>query len=257
MIQPTFLDNTLSFSLPDSWEKLSQEQLRYVLFALRTFDDVQAKTYLFIRLLGIRVLKKTETGWLCRIRLSFFRKQKFFIQEWQVRYYMQKLDFINEPGFVPVRFEKVGKYHAVDSQLHNVMFSDYIRLENCYQGFLACKDETLLLSMWKLLYRDEKGQYADALRLDQVQLLSVVIWFSAVKNLFSKKFPSFFQKVGDNLGEEQAPDMETVMNAEIRALTEGDVTKERDVLEMDCWRALTELNEKAREAQEFNEKYGH
>ena len=46
------------------------------------------------------------------------------------------------------------------------------------------------------------------------------------------------------------------MNAEIRALTGGDITKENQVLSMDCWRALTELNEKAREAQEWNEKYG-
>jgi uncharacterized protein YbjQ (UPF0145 family) len=45
------------------------------------------------------------------------------------------------------------------------------------------------------------------------------------------------------------------MNAEIRALTGGDITKEQAVLEMDCWRALTELNEKAREAQEFKKKY--
>lgn len=103
-----FLDNMLSFSLPDSWEKLSQKQLRYVLFALRTFEDVQAKTYLFVRLLSIRILKKTEAGWLCRIRLSLFRRKKFFIQEWQVQHYLEKLDFIHDPGFIPVRFERIG-----------------------------------------------------------------------------------------------------------------------------------------------------
>ena len=46
------------------------------------------------------------------------------------------------------------------------------------------------------------------------------------------------------------------MNAQIRALTGGDITKEKEVMSMDCWRALTELNEKAREQQEFNQKYG-
>lgn len=256
-IRPTFLDNTLSFSLPDSWDKLSGKQLYYALFALKTFDDVQAKAYLFVRLLKIRILKKTEAGWLCQIRLSLFRRQKFFIQEWQVQYYLQRLDFINDPGLTPVRFDRIGNFRAIDSRLHHMKFRDYIRLENYYQGFLSCKDETLLLNMGKLLYRDKKGGYADKLRLDEVQLLSVMMWFGAVKNLFSVKFPSFFQKVDPGSGEEQTFDMEAVMNAEIRALTGGDVTKERDVLEMDCWRALTELNEKAREAQEFNQKYGH
>ena len=32
------------------------------------------------------------------------------------------------------------------------------------------------------------------------------------------------------------------MNAQIRALTKGDVTKESEVLALDTWRALTELN---------------
>lgn len=41
------------------------------------------------------------------------------------------------------------------------------------------------------------------------------------------------------------------MNAQIRALTAGDITKEARVLEMDCWRALTELDAKAKEAEEM------
>ena len=45
-------------------------------------------------------------------------------------------------------------------------------------------------------------------------------------------------------------------NVQLRALTQGDVTKEEMIKNMDCWRALTELNEKAREAAEFETKYG-
>ena len=46
------------------------------------------------------------------------------------------------------------------------------------------------------------------------------------------------------------------MNAQIRALTKGDITKERDILNMDTWRALTELDALAREYEEINRKYG-
>ena len=41
------------------------------------------------------------------------------------------------------------------------------------------------------------------------------------------------------------------MNAQVRALTDGDVTKEQQVFDTDCWRALTELDQKAREAEEY------
>lgn len=258
--RPFFGDNRLSFSLPDSWEKLTQKQLYYVLFALTKFDDIQAKTYIFLRLLNIKVLKKTDAGWLCRVRVSLFRRQKFFLQQWEIQHYLYKLDFINDSGVAPVRFEQVGKYAAVDSGLHNLKFKDYIHIENYYQGFLACKEEGLLLDMGKFLYRDKAGGYADRLNLNTVQLLSVVMWFSAVKNLFAIKFPCFFQRVNSELESESdndLPDMEAVMNAEIRALTGGDATKENQVLELDCWRALTELNEKARESQELNKKYVH
>jgi hypothetical protein len=47
------------------------------------------------------------------------------------------------------------------------------------------------------------------------------------------------------------------VNAQIRALTKGDVTKEKEVLALDTWRALTELDALAREYQEINTKYPH
>lgn len=257
-IRPTFGDNRLSFALPDSWAKLTQKQLYYVLYALSAFDDIQAKTYIFLRLMGIKVLKKTDIGWLCRVRISLFHKQRFFLREWEVQHFLNKLDFINDSGAVPVRFDRIGRYVAVDGSFHNLKFTDYIRLENYYQGFLACKDERLLLSMGKTLYRDQFGGYANRLKLDAVQLLSVMMWFSSIKNLFAIKFPSFFQRVESVVdGDDSTPDMEAVMNAEIRALTGGDATKENQVLELDCWRALTELNEKAREAQDMKKRYGN
>ena len=39
----------------------------------------------------------------------------------------------------------------------------------------------------------------------------------------------------------------------LRALTGGDITKEKEVLEMDCWRALTELDAKARDYEEMKQ----
>ena len=45
------------------------------------------------------------------------------------------------------------------------------------------------------------------------------------------------------------------MNAQIRALTKGDVTKEAQILALDAMRALTELDALAREYEELNRKY--
>ncbi len=45
------------------------------------------------------------------------------------------------------------------------------------------------------------------------------------------------------------------MDAQIRALTKGDITKEEHILSLPAHRALTELDALAREYDELNRKY--
>ena len=45
--------------------------------------------------------------------------------------------------------------------------------------------------------------------------------------------------------------LRTAMNAQIRELTGGEITKEEAVLSMDTWRALTELDAKAKEVEDI------
>lgn len=45
--------------------------------------------------------------------------------------------------------------------------------------------------------------------------------------------------------------LQEAMDAQIRALTKGDITKEAEILALDTWRALTELNAQAREYKQL------
>ena len=249
----TFSGNVLNFSLPDAWTKLSQEQLRYVCYVMVNFEMTVAKTYIFIRLLDIWVIRKTEQGWVCSVKVSG-KKIRFFLEDWQINSFIRVLDFIDKPSPFPVCIARIGKYQAVDTLLHGIPFMTYINLENLYQGYLHTNNSELLKKMAHNLYVDQKGNHPKFLRFSEGELLSVFLWFASLKNHFSACFPYFFKSSGES--GTVAPDMVAVMNAEIRALTGGDITKENQVLNMDCWRALTELNEKARETKEFNEKYG-
>lgn len=249
----TFSDDILNFSLPDAWEKLTDEQLRYVCYVLVNFEGITVKTYIFIRLLGIRVIRKVKQGWECSVKFSA-KRIHFFLYDWQLESFLRVLDFIDKPSAFPVCITRIGKYHAVDVLLHDIPFKTYVSLENLYQGYLQTNDSNLLKKMARMLYVDKKGRQPEYSLFSDSELLSVFLWFVSLKTYFTACFPHFFKSSGEEGG---APDMIAVMNAEIRALTGGDITKEKQVLNMDCWRALTELNEKARETQEFNEKYGH
>lgn len=251
----TFGDNVLNFSLPDSWGKLTQEQLRYVCYAMSHFDGMQAKTYIFIRLLGIKVIRKVAEGWLCSVTLKNKKKVRFFLSNWQLQYFLKILSFLDAPSAIPVCLSRIGEFRAVNILMRGVLFQDYIRVENYYQGYLQTNDIRQLQAISRILYVDNNGNHPEDIHFTEAELLSVFLWYASLKNRFAVSFPHFFEAVGDGQNTEP-PNMVEVMNAEIRALTGGDITKENQVLNMDCWRALTELNEKAREIKEWNEKYG-
>lgn len=247
----SFGDNTLQISLPDSWAKLSQNQLRYVCFLMTKFDLATAKTYLFIRLSGIRVIRKKEDGWVCSVKLD--KTVYFTLTQWQVAYFIKVFDFIDTPPDYPVNLHEIDKYHAVNSLLHGITFKEYITIENLYQGYLQVGNFDHLRKIAQRLYVDKLGNNPPLTLFTECELLSVFLWFASLKKHFTKCFPDFFKSAG---GSADPPDLIDIMNAEIRALTGGDVTKENEVLNIECWRALTELNEKAREAKEIKRMYG-
>ena len=143
---------------------------------------------------------------------------------------------------------------AVAADLQAVPFEDYLACENYYQGFLHMQSMECLAEMAHLLY----PKLSDKACLEKAELLSVFYWFASVKANFTRMFPHFFtnipQEKSNLLGSADlgvGEELRQAMNAQIRALTGGDITKEAAILQMDCWRALTELDAKAQEAQEL------
>ena len=111
--------------------------------------------------------------------------------------------------------------------------------------------------MGRLLYDGEE------LMFGQAEKMNIFFWWTSLKAFFAKQFPNFFvpasaPKDGNLLGNTKSigAQLQESMNAQIRALTKGDITKEKEVLAMDTWRALTELDALAREAEEWKRKYG-
>lgn len=252
--RPSFSDNVLNFPLPGSWEQLTQEQLRYVFFVLSRFtSSAEAKTCILVRLAGIEVIREKRDGWLCRAYPEQGHEVVFFIETWQMQSFIRQLDFLDTPPSKPTYIDSVEGFGAVNGFLRGVPFKDYLMLENHYQGYLQTKDERRLLRISELLYVNDYGRHPYENVITPEVRLSSFLWMVSVKQSFRHFFPYLFRPAeGD--GGDYSP--LAAMNAQIRALTGGDVTKEREVMSMDCWRALTELNEKAREKQEFDQKYG-
>ncbi|MCR4602441.1 MAG: hypothetical protein K5683_02760 [Prevotella sp.] len=254
----TSSDRVIRLKCPTSWAKLSEEQLRYALTLIGSnlYTDVEVRTLLLIRLCGIHVVKQHAGGsWSCWV-MQDGRRTYFDLRSWQVQSMIMQLSFVSKPDDMDVRLESIQGFKAADKLLHGLLFIDYLNIEMCYQGYLSTKDSGRVAAMARILYRDSEGNMPETMDLDIAEQTNVLFWYAHVKKVMARHFPHFFRPVGGN-GTVDGMKLLDQANAQMRALTDGDITKEEQVRQSDCWRALTELDARAREAEEFNRKYGN
>lgn len=239
--------------MPTAWHELSQEQLRYILTLMSEgVEGAALKTFMLIRFNNITIHSRNRNGWYCSRPTPKGRKEIFTLHRNQVVAMVDTLNFIDTLEDMDVRLDGINGLQAVDELLHGVPFGDYLKMEIAYQGFLKSKAEQPLRSLARLLYRDQDGHTVDGTPYSPAELLGAHLWFAHVKAVLAREFPDFFRPAsGEALEDFDALD---AYNAQIRALTDGDVTKEDTVRAVDTWRALTELNAKAVDAREMRKR---
>ena len=228
---------------------MDQEQLRYALTLMSEGVEGDAlKTYMLIRFNKVKVVRRSTEGWK-----MIKGKKVFYADKWLLSSMIGSLKFVDRYEDFDARLDSVGGFRAVDGLLNGVPFNDYLKMEICYQMFNSTKEEAYLTSLARLLYRDKKGRPADGINPDKAEKLGVYLWFAHVKEVFARLFPDLFKKADGDGGASQA-DQRRLTDAQLRLLTDGDVTKEKAVRMVDCKRALTELNAKAVEARAARER---
>lgn len=255
-----------NFKAPSSWAELSEEQLRYVLTVMSIHHDhIVIKCYLLARFCGLTVHKYTRTGWKCSVKCDEsgengdsktgkVRERVLYISAAEILSLLKNFDFIDKfTDFWPLQRASDVLLTAVDSMLHDVSFYDYLNIEKNYQLFMLNQEDKFLQKMAHLMYRTADGSADETAHFEPFELLGVFMWFSSVKEYFAANFTHFFKPAREG-GELRRVDILPAMQAQIRALTDGDVTKQQAVYNTDCWAALTELDNKAREAEEFKER---
>lgn len=246
-IRLTFGANTLNVSLPRGWHELSEQELRMIYKFLTVYEPDVAPIAIFCNLANAKIIREVDGKHLIAFRINNKLSINTLISAEQMVEYISHLDWLAAPGNIPVRLPRIGGNKAVDAYLHGVPFGEYLRIESLYQAYLQSQNSTVLVRLANILY---KGKHRIK-HLDDADSINIFNWVAQIKSHFASEFTHFFRPA-EGGGDE--PKMVEIMNAQIRALTGGDVAKEEQILSIDCWRALTELDAKAREADEFNKQ---
>ncbi|MCM1310835.1 MAG: hypothetical protein NC301_07420 [Bacteroides sp.] len=236
----------IDLKMPCGWNELTDYELKYV-FQLFTTEMPFAMiaSRCFIHWSGMTLLGKSQGNYIFELGDDFFELSPLTLAE-----HLSALDWLRELPHMPVRPSVMRKCNAVAADFKGVSFETYMIADNLYQGYLATKSDALLGQLAAVLYPGFTGE------AEPWQRIAVFYWVAALKGFFSRRYADFFQPAesDSNMLGSSAPNVEEAMNAQIRALTKGDVTKEGEILALDCWRALTELNAQAREYKELNAK---
>lgn len=241
------MQTQIDLTLPQDWGELSDKQLRYVyqLIAEEYSADF-IKTLFLLHWSRTKVIGRQADG------SYLLKKDKilFSVTPTQIAELLPHLAWLDAIPNYPVRLSKVRRYAALPADFSEVPLQTFIIADNLYQGFLQTQDDALLDQLGATLYGMDKVEV-----LAPYERVSVFYWFASLKGYLAQLYSDFFQPIPETnlLGTPQLSVIDA-MNAQIRALTKGDITKEAQVLALDTHRALTELNAQAREYKELNAK---
>lgn len=238
------MQQILSIKVPEAWQSLDNDQLRFVFHLLsREYSLPQIKSLCLLKWAKIHVLYREGAVFIVK-----HNGKRYPLTALQVTEASEALKWLGDvPGY-PVRLSRIGFHRPVRADFQDVTFGDFLALDNLYQGYLQTRRTDLLAEMAKIMYQ------SNHIRLNTEEQISIFYWFTSVKQMFARMFRHFLKPVSTDESMPNLPSLQQLqesMNAQIRALTGGDITKEREVLKMDCWRALTELDAKAKDYEDM------
>ena len=245
---------SINFIVPQGWHELGDKQLRYVYQLIASeYSTDEVKTLCLLRWSDTKVIGRQDSGaYLLKKGKILFEATPVTLAE-----LLPHLDWLASIPTAPVRLSKINRQTALPADFSEVSFETFIICDNLYQGYLQTQNDDLLDQLGATLYGSSTkslGSAKNSMTFKPYERINIFYWFASLKESLSAKYSDFFQPIAASdsnlLGSSSS--VEDAMNAQIRALTKGDVTKEAEVLALDTHRALTELNAQAREYKQLN-----
>lgn len=253
---------TVDLKAPQNYSQLTEKQLKYVA-TLLTVGTPESVIWFkcFVKFTGIKPIGMVGENYHFKMK-GLKKTIEATLEEW--------LSFTNSMKFLTKSYNgikplaNIKHFVPCSALLEDVKFVQYLEAENYYQAYIFTQDEAHLDNLMSTLYGKKGKPYNNTLveknaikvfrKCSKEEKLITFMWFVGVKEFFSKQYKFLFAPEKHNPiegepAEPKAPDMYAVIQNQVRALTNGDITKRDAVLNSLTWDALDELNEKVKESK--------
>ena len=219
-------EGKVTIRVPLSWEALTDHQRTYLCTVLAGggWQSDEVKALLLLRLSGLR---PDRARWA----------------KDQIAQHLDLLGWIDSPPESPSRLTAIDGHPALEAMLYGVPFRTYLAIENYYQAYITTREPQAIDALARELYPGLNRQPTPA------EQYMIILWIIGLKTTYARLFPHLFSSTATD--PDSAPDPRQIMNAEIRALNGGDITKLEAVFSSANIDAMTEIDAKAHEAKEM------
>ena len=252
------MNRKLDITLPAGWHDITDGMLLYWLRQLAAHQTAfAARTVCALKWAGLTLVGRyyKEEAIFCRGPLTRKTRDYYQLTNDDVATITRALDWMDTLPETPMRPEGIAGRAPLQAALHEVPFGTYLAVESGYQAFLATKDYKWLDTAADILYPPAPKE--KRLSDDDRQLLRITTlwWWQSLKRFLAGQFENLFIPVAESddgfSPRDPAREFRDSVNAQLRALTKGDITRENEIQQTDVWRALTELDAQARESKEL------
>lgn len=237
----------LHLQTPASWADLNQRQLRRVLNILARHGLGQkSQTHIMLLLTGLQPRRRAIGGQ----SYATADGQRIVLTNDKAAALTDHFQWTQHPEQCAARLEHLAynrRLRPLPLLFHGVPFSRWLAVESAYRTTLdnPCTDTAARLI--QRLYLREDGTPARRPPIaTPAEQLGAMQWMAYLHAQFAKHFAYLFRPAEDS---RHTTFLDTA-NTLTRALTDGDITRETVVMQTDVWRALTELDAKAKEASQ-------
>lgn len=252
------MNRSVNIQLPTKWIDLSNDQLKFV--AKLFLSEFAKRPYKFLTHALVKFAKvKIKKVMLGEYILSIPGEKPFEVSGAVITTVASKLSWLLEEVTELHPLKRLWQAKPVNYRLHKTKFIRFLTAENFFMAFKIKNEVKYLNALVATLYDKPNQSFNDSLIMKRGRYFkwvrmykkyTVYLWYSGFRWYVAKECPNLFESDGGG-GEFKIKDH--IMNM-IRGLTEGDVTKQDNVLQVDTWDALYELDAKAKHMIEMKEK---